>query len=184
MAVSAALALAPTALRAIGSLFGKSSRQGKVAERVANVVDAVQGKSTGEKNAAISKELSRMSPEDRAAYYEIEARIKAIEEETKQAEIEADYRKFEAEQETHRAALEQSDVFTKRTRPQIARQSWLVAAFYGIGVGVILPTLQIFNSDLGNISFSETIFLALSSPALTYMGVRCLEKWKSGGTKT
>ena len=88
---------------------------------------------------------------------------------------------FKAQQETIQAELHQNDLYTKQTRPKIARQSWYVTAAYAIGAtflpmapvawGIQAPTLQ------------WEMFLVLASPALTYMGVRGFEKWKSGGSK-
>jgi hypothetical protein len=97
------------------------------------------------------------------------------------AELEADTKIFEAQQKTIQAELHQTDLYTKQTRPKIARQSWYVTAAYAIGTtflpmapvtwGLQVPVLQ------------WEMFLVLSSPALTYMGVRGFEKWRAGGAK-
>jgi hypothetical protein len=97
------------------------------------------------------------------------------------AELEADTKIFEAQQKTIQAELHQTDLYTKQTRPKIARQSWYVTAAYAIGTtflpmapvtwGLQVPILQ------------WEMFLVLSSPALTYMGVRGFEKWRAGGAK-
>lgn len=83
-----------------------------------------------------------------------------------------------AQQETVRAELHQSDLYTKQTRPKIARQSWYITATYALS-SMLLPVLP---SDwgLGEPAIDWQIFLVLASPALTYMGVRGFEKWKNG----
>ena len=100
------------------------------------------------------------------------AEFKALE-----TQVEADM--FKAQQATIQAELHQNDLYTKRTRPKIARQSWYVTAAYALGTtflpmapvawGLQVPLLQ------------WEMFLVLASPALTYMGVRGFEKWKGGG---
>jgi hypothetical protein len=101
--------------------------------------------------------------------------------EFKTLELQAEKEIFAAQQETIQAELHQTDLYTKQTRPKIARQSWYVTAAYAIGTtflpmapvtwGLQVPVLQ------------WEMFMVLASPALTYMGVRGFEKWKGGGTK-
>ena len=83
-----------------------------------------------------------------------------------------------AQQETVRAELHQSDLYTKRTRPKVARQSWYITALYALA-GTFLPVLP---ADWGLQApvMQWEMFLVLASPALTYMGVRGFEKWKNG----
>jgi hypothetical protein len=99
--------------------------------------------------------------------------------EFKTLELQAEKEIFAAQQETIQAELHQTDLYTKQTRPKIARQSWYVTAAYAIGTtflpmapvtwGLQVPVLQ------------WEMFMVLASPALTYMGVRGFEKWKGGG---
>ena len=91
-------------------------------------------------------------------------------------EIERDM--FQAQQKTIQAELHQNDLYTKRTRPKIARQSWYVTATYAI-LSSFLPVLPA-SWGLQAPVFEWQIFLVLASPALTYMGVRGLDKWKNG----
>ena len=88
------------------------------------------------------------------------------------AQAEADM--FVAQQATIQAELHQSDLYTKRTRPRIARQSWYVTMGYALGTGLsnAIPSAW----GMGEITFMWEIFVVLSSPALTYMGVRGIEK--------
>jgi len=100
-----------------------------------------------------------------------------------QAILEHDTRIFEAQQKTVQAELHQSDIYTKRTRPKIATRSFYAGLSY-----VLLGSLPETGLDLGFTvllpwAFTWEVLGLLYSPALTYMGVRGLEKWKAGGTK-
>ena len=94
-------------------------------------------------------------------------------------EVQAEADMFKSQQETVRAELHQSDLYTKRTRPKIARQSWYITAVYALS-SMLLPVVP-EAWGLGEPSIDWQIFLVLASPALTYMGVRGFEKWKNGG---
>jgi hypothetical protein len=97
--------------------------------------------------------------------------------EFQQLELDAEKEMFVSQQETVRAELHQSDLYTKRTRPKIARQSWYITATYALS-SMLLPVLP-KTWGLGEPSIDWQIFLVLASPALTYMGVRGFEKWKN-----
>ncbi len=95
----------------------------------------------------------------------------------RQLELESEQAMFEAQQKTVQAELHQSDLYTKRTRPKIARQSWYITAVYALS-SMLLPVAP-EAWGLGAPSIQWNIFLVLASPALTYMGVRGFEKWKN-----
>jgi len=84
---------------------------------------------------------------------------------------------FKAQQVTVQAELHQTDLYTKRTRPKIARQSWYITAIYALS-SMLLPVAP-ESWGLGEPVIDWQIFLVLASPALTYMGVRGWEKWKN-----
>lgn len=98
--------------------------------------------------------------------------------EFKQLELAVERDMFEAQQKTVQAELHQSDLYTKRTRPKIARQSWYITAVYALS-SMLLPVAP-EAWGLGEPAIDWQIFLVLASPALTYMGVRGFEKWKNG----
>ena len=98
--------------------------------------------------------------------------------EFKQLELAAERDMFMAQQKTVQAELHQNDLYTKRTRPKIARQSWYITATYALS-SMLLPVVP-ESWGLGEPSIDWQIFLVLASPALTYMGVRGFEKWKNG----
>jgi len=92
------------------------------------------------------------------------------------------------------AELHQSDVYTKQTRPKIARQSWYLTIAYAIFSTIVAPLLAHFTAQTGpdgvvvagvfaGLTFQWEVFIAIASPALTYMGVRTFDKWKNGGSK-
>ena len=88
---------------------------------------------------------------------------------------------FKAQQDTIQAELHQTDLYTKQTRPKIARQSWYVTAAYAIGTTFLPMAPATWGLQVSILQWE--MFLVLASPALTYMGVRGFEKWKSGGAK-
>lgn len=94
--------------------------------------------------------------------------------------LEVEKEMFVAQQKTVQAELHQTDLYTKRTRPKIARQSWYVTAAYAL-MSTFLPMLP-KSLELQTPVFQWEMFLVLASPALTYMGVRGFDKWKKNKT--
>ena len=92
-------------------------------------------------------------------------------------ELQAEKEIYEAHQKTVQAELHQSDLYTKRTRPKIARQSWYITATYALSTLLIPVAPEVWG--LGEPKLEWEVFLVLASPALTYMGVRGFEKWKA-----
>ena len=105
----------------------------------------------------------------------------ASEHEFKTLELQVEESMFKAQQETIKAELHQNDLYTKQTRPKIARQSWYVTAAYAIGTTFLPMAPAAWGLQVPILQWE--MFLVLASPALTYMGVRGFEKWKSGGAK-
>ena len=105
----------------------------------------------------------------------------ANEQEFRTLELETESRMFAEQQKTIQAELHQTDLYTKQTRPKIARQSWYVTGVYAI-VGLALRAApEVWGLRVPE--FQWEVYLVLASPALTYMGVRGFEKWKGGGSK-
>jgi len=79
---------------------------------------------------------------------------------------------------THQAALNQSDIYTKRARPKIAIESWRLA----IGYALLSFGEQVVRGADAVLSFDPVIFGTIAGPALWYMGMRGIEKtaayWK------
>ena len=72
-------------------------------------------------------------------------------------------------QRTHQAALNQSDLYTKRARPKIATESWRLSTGYAL--------VAMFSMAVdGPMSFDPLMFGTLAGPAVFYMGMRGMEK--------
>lgn len=107
--------------------------------------------------------------------------------EFKVLEIEIEAEMFKAQQTTVQAELHQNDLYTKRTRPKIARQSWYITVGYtmvSILDSFIMNILKFTPEQIAasEVEFVWEIFVAIAAPALTYMGVREFGKWKNPGS--
>ena len=135
---------------------------GGVVDKVIGVVDKL----------VVDKDLrEKLNAEFRATQFVTEAALE-------QARIESETQIVVAQEATHQAEVNQSDIYTKQTRPRIARQSWYVSAFYALGCFI-----SNFVPQIPPVEFQWEIYLATASPALTYMGVRSMDIWRSGGAK-
>lgn len=134
-----------------------------------------------DKGGSIISEL--VTDKDLAKQLDHEFRTQmAVQEHTfKALELQAEKDMFEAQQKTIQAELHQTDLYTKQTRPKIARQSWYITAVYAMAGLILRAAPEAYGLRVPE--FQWEVYLVLSSPALTYMGVRGFEKWKSGGTK-
>lgn len=113
-----------------------------------------------------------------------------------QAKIIDSEKEMEIERErTHQARLQQNDLYTKRARPRIAIESWRLSAVYLIStigsqiVGAFFnwardpdPVTGALPPEFPAIAFDPLVFGTIAGPALWFMGVRGLERWKAGGT--
>ena len=91
---------------------------------------------------------------------------------------------FKAQQETIQAELHQTDLYTKRSRPKIARRSFYAGLIYMLLTALPEGGVQIGTAVMMPWQFRWEVLLLAYSPALTYMGVRGFEKWKAGGAKS
>lgn len=137
---------------------------GGVVEKAVGIVDKL----------VTDKDLAqRLAAEFRTTQFVTEAALE-------QAKLESETQIQVAQEVTHQAELNQSDVYTKQTRPRIARQSWYVSGFYAIGCFIT----SIFEVPyIKDVQFQWEIYLAAAAPALTYMGVRSFDIWRAGGAK-
>ncbi len=114
--------------------------------------------------------------------HEFRSQMETNSAEFKQLEMETEARIFEAQQKTIQAELHQNDQYTKRTRPGIARKSFYAGLGYALLTALPEKGLTIFALTIMPWQFQWSVLMLLYSPALTYMGVRGFEKWKSGGS--
>lgn len=98
------------------------------------------------------------------------------------ARIQAERDVTVAQEQTHQAALNQSDLITKRTRPMIARQSWGATIAYAVVTWFSQLADPFVTHDLSALQFDPVVFGTVAGPALWYMGMRGLEKYKHGGS--
>jgi len=138
-----------------------------------------------DKGGSIISELVTDKDLAKKLEHEFRSQMETNAAEFRQLEMETETRIFEAQQTTIQAELHQNDQYTKRTRPNIARKSFYAGLAYALltalpedGVGIPFT-----DTILMPWTFQATVLMLLYSPALTYMGVRGLEKWKSGGSK-
>lgn len=100
--------------------------------------------------------------------------------------LESEAEQFKSQQVTIQAELHQNDLYTKRTRPKIARQSWYLAVTYVLVTLLDAHAMTVLDASLEqlaalDITFEWQLFIAIASPALGYMGVRTFDKWKRPG---
>ena len=98
-----------------------------------------------------------------------------LEKEMLAANLQLEMKQQETMQEierTHQAELNQSDVFTKQTRPRIARESWRLCVGYAL---IAFGCMAIQKEDAA-LKFDAAVFGTIAAPALWYMGMRGMEK--------
>jgi len=84
--------------------------------------------------------------------------------------------KEETQQEierTHQVEMNQSDIKTKRTRPEIARESWRL----GVGYALLCFGCSALQEE-PKLVFDVYIFGTIVTPALWYMGMRSVDKFR------
>lgn len=149
----------------------------RLAEFGAKVANVLSGGLVDRAVAVIDKVIPDKDLATRLKH-EMEMALAVQEYDVEKIAIEAERDVQVAQEATHQAELAQSDVYTKRTRPTIARQSWYLSLAYGFGTFIS----KLFVS-IPDISFEWEVYIALAAPALTYMGVRSFDIWRSGGAK-
>ena len=126
-----------------------------------------------DKGAALISEFVTDKDQAMRLEHEFRSQLSRENHDIQRLEIEAERDLTIAQQATIQAELHQSDLYTKRTRPKIARQSWYVAAGYAV-LAALIPALP-GDWGFGTFDFAWEVFLALSAPSMTYMGVRTVD---------
>ena len=122
-----------------------------------------------------------ITDKDEAARLSQAFKLAVLEDGALERQVEADM--FAAQQETIQAELHQNDLYTKRTRPIIARRSFYAGMGYVLLTAIPTAGIDLYFVKLMPWQFQWEVLLLLYSPALAYMGVRGAEKWRSGGSK-
>jgi len=135
-----------------------------------------------DKGGSIISELITDKDLAKTLEHEFRTQMETNSAEFKQMELETETRIFEAQQDTIQAELHQNDQYTKRTRPTIARRSFYAGLGYVLLTSLPVGGINLYFITLQPWQFQWPVLMLLYSPALTYMGVRGFEKWKSGGS--
>jgi cation transport ATPase len=129
----------------------------------------------GEKMGGVIDQLVRDKDLADRLKHEFSTLIAQQEHALRMAAVDSEKEADRQQQETIRAELAQSDEYTKRTRPMLARRSWWAVLAY-VGAGVISAGV----TAIPDVPTDWAILTVLASPVLTYMGVRTFDKWKLG----
>lgn len=152
-----------------------------------SIVSSLWGKVI-DKGGSIIQELVTDKDLAKKLEHEFRALMSTQTHEFKTFELEVERDMYAAQQKTIQAELHQNDVYTKRTRPIIARRSFYAGLGYALltslpSEGFVIGFLDWTFATLMPWQFEWAVLSLLYSPALTYMGVRGFEKWKNGGSK-
>lgn len=179
IAVELVRKLGPTLLRKFGASHGGTTAV--VANSVADVVEGVQGEPEDKQQAAIAEAIKGLPPEQALAFAQLQLDLERVQQEGVWRELDVQKAQIESDRVARVAELGQTDIYTKRTRPMIARQSWYVAAAYALLCHIFIPLYaEIREIPPILVTFDWSVFLALCAPAMTYTGVRGFEKWRHG----
>lgn len=118
--------------------------------------------------------------------HEFRSLIENNEAEFKALEVQAEKDMFAAQAEVIKAELHQNDLYTKQTRPKIARKSFYLALGYVLLCMFDAALYKAFEMPVEEIlelqqDLNWGVFMVMVSPCLTYMGVRSFDKWKING---
>jgi len=136
-----------------------------------------------DKGAGLISEFITDKDQAAALEHAWRSQVSSQDHDIKELELTIEKEIYESHQKTVQAELQQSDLFTKRTRPKIARHSFYAGLLYILMSRLPAGGIAFFSWKLMPWQYDWEILMLLFSPALTYMGVRGFEKWKAGGAK-
>lgn len=168
----------PTILRTVGSLFGGKAKD--AADSVANVVDAVRGLPVEEAQNRVSQHIAQMPPELQVQLQTLQVKLAEIERDRELNVLSAETTQLIQIQETARKEVESTDEYVRRTRPKLARQSWIAAIVYVFIVDIVFAVLNSSHQLNLPTEVDEWILGGLLSPTLGYIGVRSIDKLPFG----
>ena len=162
--ISALIKYGPSLIRLFGERKGGTTE--KVAQTIADVVEAVNGDTSPSSVAKVKATVDSLPPE---VVGEIELGLAQIEAEREKARLTHDLGMHTQQQETLRSGKE-----IKTFRPEIARRhSWFTVAYI-----FVMELLNAF--DHGNGANWE-IALLIASPVLAWFGFRTWDKFSKQG---
>lgn len=139
-------------------------------------VSSMLTEATGETEP--SKQLASLAAKDSATLLKLEEIVKRDEadlrmhhRETMRMQLEDQQHEHSTTQATIQSGDNATDEYVRRTRPKMARESWWATILYCVCAELLGAY------DIGE---GANVYIAgvLSSPALTYMGVRTMDKFK------
>jgi hypothetical protein len=161
--INTLLTMGPSLIRLFGQ--SKGGKTEVVAETLADVVNAVQGKPLNEQNKSLTSAIHGL-PTD--ILKEIELGLAKIEAERENNRMQHDLGMHQAQQST----LQSRDI--KGVRPAIAsRHSW-----FTIGYISVMELASLFDKGSGA---NMEIAIAIASPTLAWFGFRTWDKFSNQG---
>lgn len=164
--VSLLLTAGPSILRGIGSLFG--GKAGEVAEKVAGVADAIQGKTPTAQRQAMQEVVDSLPPEAMVELKKIANEAQRIEADREARQLEHAETMHHDTQETARVEAASTDQYVRRSRPKMARWSF----YAGVAYAMVMSIAHLFEYGAGPVM---SILSLILSPGLTYMGARTVD---------
>lgn len=169
---------AGTGTALVGSLL-----TGNVPGAIASGISLVTG-ATGKTNATEVLDALQTDPATKVKlkelYYKNEEDVRSHIETMERMRLEDQMAEHQQTQDTIRNGDNATDEFVRRTRPQMAKQSWTATIAYCIGCFGV-------HAIVGNDIFNVYIAGILSAPAWAYLGLRTSDKfaeaWKCRGSK-
>ena len=129
----------------------------------------------GEKIGSVVDQLVRDKDLADKLKHDMAVLIATQEQAIRLAVIDADKAGEHDQQETIRAELAQTDLYTKQTRPKLARLSW-----YGSMAYIFASVISGLVVQITDVPIDWAVLTVIMSPVLAYMGVRTFDKWKLG----
>lgn len=169
------LTVGPTALRAVGALFGNDSKAAEVANKVADVAEAVRGQPRMKQEQAIEQAQAAMTSQERQILGEIHVRLEQIAAEREARQYQHAETLYESTQQTFRATERYGTDYAKNTRPLLARLSGYA--------GLLLAVIWVMAYLLGRTSHAPdaVVIGAVMSMAYAYMGMRTVDGFGQSG---
>ena len=162
--ISALIKYGPSLIRLFGERKGGTTE--KVAQTIADVVEAVNGDTSPSSVAKVKATVDSLPPE---VVGEIELGLAQIEAEREKARLTHDLGMHTQQQETLRSGKE-----IKTFRPEIARRhSWFTVAYI-----FVMELLNAFDYGSGA---NWEIALLIASPVLAWFGFRTWDKFSKQG---
>jgi hypothetical protein len=153
-------------VRGIGSLFGGEAKE--VADKVANVADAIQGKTPEAQRQAMQDVVDSLPPDAMVELKRIANEAQRIEAEREARQLEHAETMHHDTQETARVEAQSSDEYVRRTRPHMARMSLYAGGTYAL----VMSILDLFGKGTGA---NMELLGVILSPALVYIGARTFD---------